>query len=308
MEQYEEYAELSKELSESCPTSEMRESYLISLYNLARFYEDQGQYDQALEWYQKNLELAKELSESCPTPEMRKSYSASLFHFAKFYEDQGQYEQALKWYQKDIEVCKKLSDFCSSVEILRSYSDSACNYAKFLSQLEKHQRAITVLTDVMQLLEDAASRSDSPKHKFECSTLANQLAQRFIDGGFYHEAQTAAMKAFDLRSGLYDLDHRVEFRYRMTKSIYWVAFASMKLGDSQKAQQLFTSCVDEILEVMPDLPQVDSVGSVDPCFDFHRIGLAFQEMGDATMVSRIRNILSDHFDVDVDTSDEEEPI
>ena len=59
---------------------------------------------------------------------------------------------------------------------------------------------------------------------------------------------------------------------------------------------------------MPDLPQADSVGSVDPCFDFQRIGLAFQEMGDEMMVSRIRNILSDHFDLDVDTFDENAPV
>ena len=241
-----------------------------------------------------------------PTPKMRKRTQHSLL--GQFFQEQGQHDHALVRYEEYIEFSRQLSEDCPTTEILQSFSLGASRYAEFLSQINKHQKALTVLSFVMRLFEKIASQSDSPRHKYECSSLANQLAQRFIDGGFYHEARAAAMKAFDLRSELYDLDHRVEFRYRMTKSIYWVAFASMNLGDTQNAHQLFTSCVDELLEVMPDLPQVDSVGSVDPCFDFHRIGLAFEEMGMQRWCPRIRNILSDRFDVDVDTFDEEEPV
>ena len=305
---YKKYHQSLEKHIKECSTLEIRMEYLISFWQLGYFHQEQGDHRQALAMYKKHLELSKDLSESFPTPELRLIYSESLWQLGDFHQEQGEYGQALKLHSDNFNLYKSLSAACHSTELFWSYSRSVFSYSEVSFQIGKHQQALTVLSEVMQLFENTASQSDSPKHKYECSILADHLAQRFVDGGFYDEGRAAATKSLDLRSDLRELEHRVEFLYRNTKSRYWVAYASMKLGDSQKAQQHFTRCVDERLEVMPDLPHVDSVGSVDPRSDFQRLGLAFQEMGDETMVSRIRNILSDHFDLDVDTFDEEEPV
>ena len=118
------------------------QSVSVLLNNMAGVYEDQGDYEKALEYYSKDLEISEKVLGS-GHPSTATTYN----NMAGVYKAQGDYEKALEYYEKDLEISEKVlgSDHPNTAT---TYNNMALVYeaqGEYEKALEYNSKAIEVL-------------------------------------------------------------------------------------------------------------------------------------------------------------------
>jgi len=159
---------------------------------LARFYEGQGAYEQALPWYEQCLSLTRER-----LGQEHANVATSLNNLAGLYHSQGRFAEAEPLYLQALELRKRLlgqehANVATSLNNLAGLYDSQGRYTEaeplYLQALELTKRLL------------------GQEHP-DVATSLNNLAGLYNSQGRYTEAEPLYLQALELRKRLLGQEH-----------------------------------------------------------------------------------------------------
>ena len=134
-----------KEMLEIGEWSKKDEAFLQSvsvlLNNMAGVYQEQGDYEKALEYYEKDLEISERVLGS-DHPSTATTYN----NMAGVYKEQGDYEKALEYYEKDLEISERTlgNDHPSTATTYNNMAGVYKAQGDYKKALEYLEKALTV--------------------------------------------------------------------------------------------------------------------------------------------------------------------
>jgi len=257
---YEKSIRLAKQLGEEHP------DYAASLDYLAHFYEDIGQYEEALSLYNKSLNLRKKVF-----GEASSDYATSLNNLASLYNKTGRYIEAQPLFVKAVRIREKtlgeehpdyatsVSDlalllystgkyseaeelFLKAVKILKkslsewhvSYINCLNNLASLYQQTSRYTEAEPLYLKAISICKSSL-KEQSPFH----ATLLNNLASFYQDTDRYAEAELSYQKAMNIRKKILGEDH-----LDYATSLNNLALLYLSLGRYIEAEPLYKQAMN----------------------------------------------------------------
>jgi len=92
-----------------------------ALNNIAEIYDEQGNYDKALEYYNKSLQLTSEPS----------SIATTYSNIASVYSDKGDYNKAVEYYKKAIELDQESGDYHDTAGVMLNLGNAYTDLKNF---------------------------------------------------------------------------------------------------------------------------------------------------------------------------------
>ena len=160
------------------------QSVSVLLNNMAGVYEDQGDYEKALEYYSKDLEISEKVLGS-GHPSTATTYN----NMAGVYKAQGDYEKALEYYDKALEVRERV--------LGSGHPDTAATYnnmAVVYQEQGEYEKALEYYGKALEIVERTLG-NDHPS----TATTYNNMAGVYKAQGDYEKALEYYGKALEIR-------------------------------------------------------------------------------------------------------------
>ena len=185
-----------KEMLEIGEWSKKDEAFLQSvsvlLNNMAGVYQEQGDYEKALEYYGKALEIVERtLGNDHP-------YTATTYNnMAGVYKEQGDYEKALEYYEKDLEISERVlgSDHPSTATTYNNMAGVYKEQGDYEKALEYYDKAL-----------DVRERTLGNDHPYTATTY-NNMAGVYKEQGDYEKALEYYEKDLEISERTLGNDH-----------------------------------------------------------------------------------------------------
>ena len=159
---------------------------------IARFYANQGAYEQALPWYKNCLSVTKER-----LGEEHADVATSLNNLALLYDNQGRYEEAEPLYLEALEMTKKLLG-----EEHPLVATSLNNLALLYNNQGRYETAEPLYLEALEMRKKLLGEEHA-----DVATSLNNLASLYDNQGRYEEAEPLFLQALELYKKLLGEEH-----------------------------------------------------------------------------------------------------
>ena len=187
------YAELNRFFSEFIKLLPKYENELDNAaYEIARIFQSQGKYDEALAWYGKDLEInEKALGKNHPNT------ATTYNNIANVYYRQGEYDKALLLYEKALNIYEKVlgKDHPHTAHTYNNIATVYCDQGQYDKALMWHEKA--------RVIREKVLGKDHP----DTAAIYNNMANVYYDQGEYEKALMWHEKARVIREKVLGKDH-----------------------------------------------------------------------------------------------------
>ncbi|PSJ72275.1 hypothetical protein C7N43_35080 [Sphingobacteriales bacterium UPWRP_1] len=212
---------------------EQNPTYATMLINVAKFYEEMGNYEKAEPLLQQALEIRKKaLGEQHP------DYSTTLNSLAGLYWGMQNYEKAEHLYKEVIEIRKNTLG-----EQHTDYGVSIFNLAGLYNDMGNYKKAEPLYMQALEIYK----KSFGEQHLF-CAAPLGSLANLYYQTGNYAKSEPLYIQALEIRKKVLGEQHP-----EYAKTLNNLATLYDAMGNYKKAEPLFIQALNIIKKTLGEL-------------------------------------------------------